>query len=179
MYTLYFDGLFRSSWYRLQNNIPPRDIMCYGWLIRHNNRVIARGHGGLLQTKQASSNCAEYIALIEGLEALMDLRVEHEEIRIIGDAKSVIDQMTGAARVSSDQIRQLNTRALRLSRWFDHLEWIWAPRKQNRDADQLTRRALKQIRLSAEFHHGQKEIQNRRGVIQLLDLRVMQGRAGV
>lgn len=177
MYTLHFDGLYRSAWYREQNLIPPRDIMCYGWLVQKNNRIIARGHGGLLHRNQASSNFAEYIALIEGLEALRDLHFEQEEIHIIGDAKSVIDQMTGEARVSSNQIRGLYMRAQRLSRWFNNLQWTWAPRRQNRDADLLTRKALKQIRLSREYDREIKTFPRHSGIIQLLDLRMINMKA--
>ncbi len=174
LYTLHFDGLYRSGWYRDQNHVAPRDIMCYGWLVEKNGRVIARGHGGLLHRTLASSNYAEYIALIEGLEALRDLGLEREEIHIIGDAKSVIDQMTGHARVSSDQVRGLHQRAQRLSRWFYNLHWRWAPRQQNRDADTLTRKALKQIRLSSEYNNASGVFQKRSGIIQLLDLRMIQ-----
>jgi ribonuclease HI len=173
MYTLHFDGLYRSSWYRDQAHSLPRDIMCYGWLVEKNKRVIAQGHGGLLYKNYSSSNCAEYIALIEGLEALRDLGIEHEEIRIIGDAKSVIDQMTGESKVSSDQVKLLYQKAVRLSRWFDRIQWLWTPRKLNRDADQLTRKALNQIRLSGEFTRQPRIFNKRKGIVPLLDLRMI------
>ena len=49
----------------------------------------------------AGSNAAEYLALIEGLEALEDLRIGNEPVEVRGDAKCVIDQMLGHAAVSS------------------------------------------------------------------------------
>jgi ribonuclease HI len=176
MYTLHFDGLYRSSWYQEQNHFPPRDIMCYGWLVHKNGEIIARGHGGLLHKDLASSNSAEYIALIEGLEALLDLGVKHEQVCIFGDAKSVIDQMSGDAGVSSKHVKALHQRALRLSRRFTNLQWIWSPRRRNRDADQLTRKALRQIRLSSQFGIQPDQLPSRlqkRGFIQLLDLRMI------
>jgi ribonuclease HI len=175
MIKLHFDGLYRSNWYREQHNKLPQDIMCYGWLIEKNSRTIARGHGGLLYPRGASSNCAEYIALIEGMEALRDLNIRSEEIWIYGDAKSVIDQMSGESKVSSDAVKPLHQRAIRLSRWFEDLHWLWSPRRQNRDADQLTRRALKQIRLSREYHSLPEGRIGKRGMVPLLDLRMIQG----
>lgn len=175
MIELHFDGLYRSNWYHIQPRTLPQDIMCYGWLIQKGNRVIARGHGGLLYPRGASSNCAEYIALIEGLEALRDLNLRSDEIWIYGDAKSVIDQMAGDAKISSDSIKPLHQRAIRLCRWFEDLHWSWSPRRQNRDADQLTRRALKQIRLSREYQTLPQNPPRRGGMISLLDLRMIQG----
>jgi len=143
MYTLRFDGLFVE--------VPTGDkrsqagILCYGWLISKNRIVIAKGHGGYARSKGASSNVAEYLALIAGLEALDDMGIQGEYIRILGDAKSVIDQMQGNADVSSDMIKPLFSRAMRLSRKFSRLDWNWMPRRYNQDADRLTRRAMRQI----------------------------------
>ena len=178
MLSLHFDGLYRSGWFREQRGQLPQDIMCYGWLVQNGSRVIARGHGGLLFRQGASSNCAEYIALIEGLEALRDLNALSTEIWIYGDAKSVIDQMMGDSKVSSEAVKPLHHRAMRLSRWFEDLHWAWAPRRQNRDADQLTRKALKQIRLSRDSNSLPEIHAWRRGMIPLLDLRMIQAGAG-
>ena len=143
--TLYFDGLFMGI---PKKNCPAHGagFMCYGWIAWRGNRIIARGHGGYLRGRDASSNIAEYLALIEGLEALRDMGAENETIHIIGDAKSVIEQMEGSASVHSDQIRPLHEKARRIAASFEHLYWRWIPRKHNREADALTRRALRQIR---------------------------------
>lgn len=145
MYTLRFDGLFRS--------IPPQDdqsgqagFMCYGWIITRGEAVVAQGHGVFTRGVDASSNVAEYIALIEGMDALLDLGVEDDTVRILGDAKSVIDQMRGLAGVNSDSVWPLYLRARGLARSFLRLKWVWMPRKHNKAADNLTRRAMKQVR---------------------------------
>lgn len=174
MYILHFDGLYRPAWYYISGNALPQDIMCYGWLIEQDRRMIARGHGGLLDHQLASSNAAEYIALIEGLEALQDLRLRHAEIQVTGDAKSVVQQMTGDARVSSEQIKPLYQKAVRLCNQFERLMWVWAPRRQNRAADQLTRRALKQIRMNRATSQASEQFNRAKGKVQLLDLRMIQ-----
>jgi ribonuclease HI len=98
--------------------------------------------------------------------------VEHEPVEIIGDARSVIDQMVGLAGVNAPQARVLNQRARRIARHFQALTWVWQPRRNNLAADQLTRRALRQV------HSDRQSIRQallsalgpRRGMTALFDL---------
>ena len=144
MLTLEFDGLFREA---------PADLhlersagfMCYGWVIFRDTVAIARGHGGYVRGKDASSIVAEYLALIEGLEALRDMGAQKETILIQGDAQSVISQMQGTADVNATSIKPLYRRARKLANHFPRACWNWTPRRYNREADKLTRRALEQL----------------------------------
>lgn len=144
MLTLCFDGLYQAL-----TEHPPRGsqagVMCYGWLIERDGVMIARGHGGYVRAMEATSNIAEYLALIEGLSALIDLGCEDESIQVIGDARSVIDQMQGVVAVHSASTRRLYRRARRLAGRFHRLIWRWAPRRLNRRADLLSRKAMRQI----------------------------------
>ncbi|RPI34915.1 MAG: ribonuclease HI family protein [Chloroflexota bacterium] len=144
MYTLKFDGLFHRIW-ETDSQIDQAGFMCYGWLILKNKRIVAKGHGGFARGQAATSLNAEYLALIEGLEALIDMGIQSERVKVIGDAKPVIEQMLGAAAVNSPQLKPLYRRARRLAATFRKVSWIWIPRKNNRDADRLTRRAIQQI----------------------------------
>lgn len=144
MYELRFDGLFRQvSYPNLDQSYA--GIMSYGWLIVKNDLVIATGYGLFVRTRDATSNIAEYLALIEGLEALRDMGVCRESITVSGDAKCVLDQMRGSSSVHSESTKPFYNRAVRLSRWFNDLKWRWTPRRINRAADWLSRRALKQF----------------------------------
>ena len=181
MYTLRFDGLFRSfSGTNLSNDSA--GFLCYGWLISRQEVLIAQGHGVFARCKDASSNVAEYLALIEGLDALSDLGLEDEPIKIFGDAKSIIDQMNGFAGVSSESIWPLYLRARQLSKRFINLKWIWTPRKNNKAADWLTRRAMRQIRsdhrsYQAALRAAQTQTGNKRRsarLLPLIDLRIFQ-----
>ena len=145
MLTLQFDGLYRGVPQNLNLNTSA-GFMCYGWVIVENEEVIARGHGGYLRGKDASSNVAEYLGLIEGLEALLDMGAAEELVTIRGDAKSVIDQMLGEAMVSASSIKPLHRRARKLAAQFKRAQWNWAPRRYNQEADALTRRALRQLK---------------------------------
>jgi len=78
---------------------------------------------------------AEYLALIEGLETLADLRITNKPIEIRGDAKCVIDQMSGFASVSSPLTRTFHNRTRKISKRFKSLTWVWVPRRENQHAD--------------------------------------------
>lgn len=179
MYTLQFDGLFRNV---PDKGRPQAGIMCYGWLIFKGEVVIATGHGAFARDRQATSNIAEYLALIEGLDALRDLGVENEPVKICGDAKGVIDQMQGEAEVNAASVKPVYRRACKLAKCFVNIEWVWTPRRYNRSADLLTRRAMRQVRsdqlnyqaaLQAIDPHSEQYTRNHQ-FLPLLDLRIYQ-----
>jgi len=176
MYTLQFDGLFKPV--QGANPVDQAGFMCYGWLIWKDHKVIARGHGGVARGQAATSNTAEYMALIEGLDALQDMGVCEQPVTVIGDARSVIDQMQRMAEVSSVGSRPMYQRARRISAKFVQIEWTWTPREKNRAADALTRRAMRQIRQDEKNYQAAIEFIDRPGrskrVLPLIDLRVYQ-----
>jgi ribonuclease HI len=183
MYTLRFDGLFRILHDpEASEKAMHGGFMSYGWLIFRGNALIAQGHGVYARGKNASSNLAEYLALIEGMEALRDLGVRHEPVEIIGDAKCVIDQMCGQAAVKSEQVKPLYRRAERLAQNFSRIRWTWLPRQKNREADRLTRRAIRQLHANVESYQEvlQTMLTNRSSrrksgrLLPVLDLRVVQ-----
>jgi len=178
MYNLQFDGLFKG-FPGEEETLSKAGFLCYGWLILRDESLIARGHGAYARGKDASSNIAEYLGLIEGLDALTYLRVTEEIIQITGDAKCVIDQMQGLASVNSPNIKPLYRRAARLADLFHHLIWEWTPRRNNRLADSLTRRALQQIRMDrnhclnvARVAHPSDGRRENRRFFPVLDLRI-------
>jgi ribonuclease HI len=180
MIVLHFDGLYRGIPGGLRS-ARHAGVMCYGWLISRDGVVIARGHGGYARGRDATSNIAEYLAMIEGLEALRDLGLEREPVEVIGDARSIIQQMEGVAAVNSPRVRPLYARAVRLARHFHQLIWVWRPRRDNHQADQLTRRALRQIRADAAGYQrtlavleGTERMQDQKRFHSLLDLRIYQ-----
>jgi len=180
MLTLRFDGMYRA----LSENSPyaHAGVMCYGWVIERDGKPVARGHGGYARRQDATSNIAEYLGLIEGLSALADMGCQEESIEVIGDARSVIDQMQGFAAVNSLSTRPLYKRAQRLSALFKKLSWTWTPRRKNHEADLLTRRAMRQIVANpAQFRAALRAVEdpsippNRyRHLFSLLDLRIYQ-----
>jgi ribonuclease HI len=177
MYTLQFDGLFKPA--QGTNPAEQAGFMCYGWLIWKDHTVIARGHGGVARGQAATSNSAEYMALIEGLDALRDMAgVCEQPVTVMGDARSVIDQMQQVSQILSADTRLLNQRARRISAQFMQIQWTWTPREKNRAADALTRRAMRQIRWDEKNYQAAVELFDRpersRRTLPLVDLRVYQ-----
>jgi len=173
MYILLFDGMFRS----LHRWTQRTGLMGYGWIIFKQESIIAHGFGMFIQRERATSCISEYLALIEGLEALADLRVGDAPVEVRGDAKFVINQMTGIASVNSVGIRHLHKRALKLAQGFNHLSWVWIPRKENQYADTLSRRAIKQTgNVSSRINPIMDRLQSRLYAsgrpVPLMDLRV-------
>lgn len=183
MYILEFDGLFRGI-EGGANSTTKCGFMCYGWLIRKAGRIIARGHGTYLRCDDATSNVAEYLALIEGLEALMDMDVRTERVLIIGDAKTAINQMKGSATANVDRIKKLNSRARRIARKFYSVDYLWVPRRENHAADKLSRHALRQFKQDPRLvdyamsylDTEHKKHRKNPPLYPLLDLRIMQPR---
>jgi ribonuclease HI len=181
MYTLKFDGLYRG----ISNGagiLSSAGLLCYGWLVTRKGAEIARGHGACVRIRDASSSIAEYLALIEGLDALADMGLQDEPVMVIGDARTIIDQMRGASAVHSPAVLSLYRRASRLANRFKDLAWSWTPRRKNKAADLLTRKAMRQIRfalkkdLAAVQYFDLEEDYERRPYKfhTLLDLRVYQ-----
>jgi ribonuclease HI len=181
MYAMRFDGLYRS-FDGSSDSSTKAGFLCYGWLISRDDHIIGQGHGVFARCQDASSNVAEYVALIEGLDALADLGLVDVSIKIFGDAKSVIDQMNGMASVSSEAVWPLYMRAWQLSRQFIKLKWIWTPRKNNKAADGLTRRAMRQIRSDQRSYqaalraarNASGKIRRSTKLLPLFDLRIFQ-----
>jgi ribonuclease HI len=133
-----FDGLFKHIGERHVSG-----LMCYGWEIRNKSHIlVAEGYGSVAHPFDATSVTAEYLGLIEGLKALIDLGLECERVNVIGDAKNVVCQMGGSAAVNSRRVKPLYKEANELANHFSNITWNWAPRNHNKAADYLTRRAM-------------------------------------
>lgn len=171
MYLLQFDGMLHTT----GTEPMPTSLLGYGWIIQRNGSQVAHGFGLFLRNCKTGSNIAEYLALIDGLETLMDLRVKHEQVEIRGDAKCVIDQMAGYASVSSPFTIELNLRARKLAQHFSNLTWTWVPRAENRQADRLSRRSFHYLhyspRLKRRVNRSHLSSYDER-LVPLIDLRV-------
>jgi ribonuclease HI len=154
MYELCFDGLFRST-----KGVPQAGFMCIGWAIFEWGSPVAQGYGVTARGMDATSNIAEYLALIDGLQAFADMKPRRKPLRVVGDARVVISQMTGASRVNAKRVKPLFREARRLSERLSPVDWVWVPRRQNKYADRLTRRALRELLADpVEFKSARKAI---------------------
>jgi ribonuclease HI len=154
VYTLSFDGLFRGS-----KEVAMAGFMCYGWVLQKYDQLLAKGYGVAARGTDATSNIAEYLALIDGLQTLVDLRVKHGPVHVVGDAKVVINQMRGRSRITADRVVPVHEEASTLAANLKITAWRWVPRRQNKAADMLTRRALREFRADRnEFDKAWEQI---------------------
>jgi ribonuclease HI len=144
-YELRFDGLFQEA-----KEATKAGLMGIGWYLCQGERLIAHGYGVTGRGIDATSNMAEYLALIDGLEAIIDMGLEDHPIKIMGDARVVICQMTGDSRVNAERLIPVYRRARKLARKIQLITWEWIPRKENKVADLLTRHAMREVRANPD-----------------------------
>jgi ribonuclease HI len=88
----------------------------------------------------ATNNIAEYLAVIEGLEAVQDWSPDRLQVYL--DSKLVVEQLNGRFRVRQPRLQPLHRRAAELLRRFTDVEVAHVERARNRGADALANRAI-------------------------------------
>jgi ribonuclease HI len=108
-----------------------------GVVIRdEQGRVIAKISEAIGRT---TNNRAEYLALISGLEEALRLGAESVDLRM--DSELIVRQLTGKYR--SKELKALYKQTLQLLRKFKSYSIEHIPRERNKEADALTRHALR------------------------------------
>jgi len=137
--TIYFDGLCEP--------VNPGGIATYGYTIYRDSEKIHEEYGiaGVgSRGEWTSNNTAEYTALIKALQWLLENSYTNEEVKAYGDSQLVVKQLTGEYRVRSPHLKPLHQKTLQLIKQFKKFTIHWIPRSQNREADQLSRKAYQQ-----------------------------------
>lgn len=105
------------------------------------------GGGGLEEIAAVSeyigrgtNNEAEYLALIAGLEAALELGVGEIEIR--ADSELIVRQLSGQYRVKSANLKPLHAKAMSLLGKVDAWSAKHVARELNRRADELVNEAI-------------------------------------
>lgn len=88
----------------------------------------------------ATNNVAEYIALIAGLQAAIDID-PNAEILVRMDSKLVIEQMSGGWKIKHPDMMALGQQVQELAKGR-LIAWKWIPREQNFRADALANKAM-------------------------------------
>jgi len=127
-YTMYFDGCSK-------NNPGEAGI---GVVVYNSNleEIIVINKAIGIKT----NNEAEYMALIEGLLALIMHGIT--SVTIFGDSQLVINQVTNKYKVKSDNLIPLYNEVKELIKKFDYIEFMHILRNKNKRADQLANTSL-------------------------------------
>ena len=123
-YELYFDGSYRNG------------IGYYGGWIR-GDFTIKETYQGIV-SGLSTNNVAEYYGLIKGLEIMIPIMNKGDTLKIFGDSQLVICQLTERWRCNFPHLQTLRDQCISL---LNGKVWraIWIPRKQNKQADVLSR----------------------------------------
>lgn len=87
-----------------------------------------------------TNNYAEYMGLILGLERARELGVR--EVEVLADSQLMIRQLGGSYKVKAENLKPLHGEALALLRGFDKVKLVHVPREQNKEADEMSNRAI-------------------------------------
>jgi ribonuclease HI len=124
MYKIYFDGSKKE------------DYISYGYIIYHNNKIIVK-NSGCIMNKNLSSYLAELYAMILAIQHAQLLHIK--EILVYGDCKNVIDQAKKQNRIKNDTAKILYSYLDEIKKNFVSIDFFWIPRKENKLADRETK----------------------------------------
>jgi ribonuclease HI len=138
MYSIYIDGAARG-------NPGPSAA---GFVVLDGKGEEIHRYGRALGS--ATNNCAEYKALIEALNYLLNLadqrhigrRIDAQAPVIYSDSELLVHQMNGRYRVRNPNLIELNRKAKELIGRIGYVRIVHIPRSQNRTADRIVNRIL-------------------------------------
>lgn len=90
-----------------------------------------------------SNNVAEYAAVTGAMAALIGAKLEKEETIFYGDSKLVVMQMKAKWKAKGGLYIPWYKAAVELLLQFENYDFIWIPREQNTEADELSKKAIK------------------------------------
>ena len=90
---------------------------------------------------RATSNVAEYSALLAGLTRALEVGIK--EVEVLSDSELLVKQLTGAYRVKAPGLKELHARVQELLGRFDSWTARHVSREDNRRADKLASDAVR------------------------------------
>lgn len=143
MIEIYFDGACEP--------INPGGTASYGYLIKKDDKVVAKESKIIGSGKGMTNNVAEYTGLIEAVKVVYSLDIE-DKLMIYGDSNIVcytIAKKWGWTKKktawnphrNAPHLKMLLQEALSLLKNFEH-EIKWIPREENQQADELSKEPL-------------------------------------
>ncbi len=87
-----------------------------------------------------TNNYAESMGLIIGLERAHELGAR--EVEVLADSQLMIRQLGGSYKVKAENLKPLYMEAVAMLRGFDRVQLVHVPREQNKDADEMSNRAI-------------------------------------
>ena len=134
MIVVHIDGLCEP--------VNPAGTATFGYVIKDDSgSILARRSGIAGKGPAMSNNAAEYAALCEALEFLLKKNRENSSIEVRGESALVMNQMSDKWKFRKGLYREKYQEAVRLRAQFADLRFLWIPREENEEADELSREA--------------------------------------
>ena len=93
-----------------------------------------------------SNNRAEYEALKEVLQWLLDRHLSGERVFVNSDSSLLVNQMQGKWKVNGGLFLNAYNESKQLAKQFADLSFHWIQREENEEADLLARNAYKEFK---------------------------------
>lgn len=124
----------------------PGGTASYGVIVKKDGVVLFEESKIVGSGPRMSNNVAEYSGAISGMEWLLANGFSRSRILVRGDNKMSVLQMAGFWKVRTWDGLYVPywRRALDLVKKFRHIKFQWIPREQNGEADEISKRALKE-----------------------------------
>ncbi|MDQ3778707.1 MAG: reverse transcriptase-like protein [Actinomycetota bacterium] len=110
----------------------------FGYVLEAEDGTVLAARGEAIG--HATNNVAEYRALLAGLAAAIEARVD--ELEVVSDSELLVKQMRGEYRVKNEALRELRDEAARLARQLRRVTYAAVRREHNELADRLVNEAL-------------------------------------
>ncbi|MCX6806951.1 MAG: ribonuclease HI family protein [Candidatus Berkelbacteria bacterium] len=122
------------------NNPGPSGI---GVVICDSNKVVLKKISEYIG--EATNNQAEYQAVIRALEEVRNLkRSEEIECKVLLDSELIVNQLNLKYKIKNTELQPLFLKAHNLSVEIGNVSFVHIPREQNKEADRLVKRAIKE-----------------------------------
>lgn len=119
----------------------PGGVATYGLVIYMDGRKTYKESRALGEDSRMSNNVAEYQGLCAALSWLLDQCLMDKEIIIKSDSRLLVNQMGGRWKCRRGLYVSKYHEAQSLAKSFKNISYVWVPREENSEADNLTRLA--------------------------------------
>ena len=110
------------------------------WILQASSgRALARGTADFGR-EGVTGNTGEYGAVLDLLERVLALGYQDRSLTVHSDSKLVVEQLNDNWRCNNEKLKEIRDKIWKLLENFtEKVEFVWIPREENKEADELSR----------------------------------------